>query len=85
MTKTVRYTVVPIIRATLRKHSDGLTLSGIAEHSGVPYRSVHTAMSRMPDAYIDRWVSPKSSFRYQAVWCVVPVPENCPHPRKVQK
>lgn len=71
-----------IIRATLRKHNDGLTLIEIAEQSGSPYRNVHRVINNMADAYIDRWQSPASSCPYQAVWCVVEVPENCPHPTK---
>lgn len=78
----VRNTVVPILRATLRQHKDGLTLKQLAEQSGVTYRSVHTSIQTMPDVYIDRWDSPTGRFRYQAVWCAVEVPENCPHPGK---
>ena len=70
------------IRATLRFNPDGLTLTEIAAQSGVPYRAVHRALPKMPDAYIDRWKAPAGAYPYQAVWCVVPVPDNCPHPKE---
>lgn len=72
----------PRIRTTLRQHPDGLTLTEIAEHSGVPYRAVHRAVPKMPDVYIDRWRAPDGAYPYQAVWCVVEVPDDCPHPVK---
>lgn len=69
------------VRATLRQHSDGLTLTEIAQHSGVEYRKVHRAIAKMPDTYIDRWCEPEGPVRYQAVWCAVVPPPNCPHPK----
>ena len=73
-------TTAEIIRTTLRQHSDGLTLTEIAQHSNSPYRNIHRVIINMPDVYIDRWQLPISSSPYQAVWCIVEVPENCPHP-----
>ena len=70
------------VRSTLRRHSDGLTLTEIAHHSGVEYRKVHRAVNKMPDAYIDRWQRPTGAHPYQAVWCAVVVPAHCPHPKR---
>jgi hypothetical protein len=71
-----------LVRNTLRFNPDGLTLNEIAQVSGVPYRSVHRAVAKMPDVYIDRWRAPTGAYPYQAVWCSVPVPDNCPHPKE---
>jgi hypothetical protein len=71
---------IDAIRTTLRQCDDGLTMTQIAARSGVPYRAVHRAVSKMPDVYIDRWLPPVGTSPYQAVWCAVEVPENCPHP-----
>lgn len=76
----MKLTTADIVRSTLLQHSDGLTLNEIAKHSGSSYRNVHRAIPTMPDAYIDRWLSPGGAHPYQAVWCVVEVPEHCPHP-----
>jgi len=78
----MRLDTAATVRATLRFHPDGLTLLEIAHFAGVPYRAVHRAILKMPDTYIDRWQSPVGKHRYQAVWCVVPVPANCPRPNK---
>ena len=71
-----------LVRSTLRIHSDGLTLNEIAHFAGVPYRYAHRAVAKMPDVYIDRWQPPRGTSPYQAVWCSVPVPDNCPHPKE---
>ena len=70
------------VRRLLRSVSDGLTLNEIAERTGCSYRSVHRAVQGMPDIYIDRWQAPEGAYPYQAVWCVVTPPENCPHPTR---
>jgi hypothetical protein len=79
--KTTMTNNTEIIRATLRQNDDGLTLNQIAVKSGVAYRSVHRMVTKMPDVYIDRWQTPTGAYPYQAVWCVVVVPQNCPHPK----
>ena len=73
-----------LVRNTLRFNPDGLTLNEIARQSGVPYRYVHRAVAKMPDVYIDRWQPPMGTSQYQAVWCAVEVPDNCPHPKENQ-
>lgn len=70
-----------LVRNTLRLHADGLTLNEIAHFAGVPYRYAHRAVTKMPDVYIDRWKPPRGACPHQAVWCAVPVPDNCPHPK----
>ena len=69
------------IRALLRTACDGLTVNEICgelEISGVVARKV---LSKMPDAYIDRWLV-QAAGAPAAVWCVVVPPPNCPRPRK---
>ena len=75
-------TAILVVRATLLKHGDGMTINEIAAASGVPYRSVHRAVHKMEDVYIDRWLAPTGAYPYQAVWCAVVMPQNCPHPRR---
>lgn len=69
----------PVIRGYLRKNTNGATLHEIAERNGLARKSVRNALMGMPDAYIDRWAYPVRG-QYQAVWCVVVPPPNCPHP-----
>lgn len=35
----------------------------------------------MPDVYIDRWIKAKNG-QYSAIYVLVYVPKNCPHPRR---
>ena len=82
MVTNARNKVPMVVRATLRQHTDGMTMTEIANTTGIPYRSIYTAVSSMPDIYIDRWIQPNGAYRYQSVWCVVTPPANCPHPNK---
>lgn len=70
------------IRNILRVHEDGLRATEIASMLGKYRQAVHRCLARMPDAYIDRWEPCNNRHEYAAVWCVVPVPENCPKPKK---
>lgn len=70
------------VRALLRAHEDGLTATDMAAQLGEGPHGIRRALSAMPDVYIDRWVKPARG-PYAAVWCAVPVPENCPRPSKV--
>ena len=73
------------VRALLREHSDGLTVTELSEKTGVHVNSIQRCVKEMPDAYIDRWDT-KSRGRYlSAVWCVVVPPENCPKPNRKPK
>lgn len=73
------------IRATLRSkdHQDGLAISVLAQILGAHEKTVRTALSSMPDAYVDRWSeapTPGSGPSVVQIWCCVEVPENCPRP-----
>jgi hypothetical protein len=71
-----------VIRELLLRHSDGLTTPQIQSLIGKSRNFVHMALRAMPDAYIDRWtISEANRGQFEAVWCVVIPPENCPHPR----
>jgi hypothetical protein len=71
------------IRAMLRSHPDGIRASEI--HAAMPDISKATTimrnLHRMPDAYIDRWyLGQGSRGQFEAVWCAVVTPKDCPHP-----
>lgn len=69
------------IRTLLKKHPMGLTANEI--HENLPFisnaKSVRRTLSYMPDVYIDRWANAKRG-QYQAVYCLVEKPQDCPHP-----
>lgn len=74
------------IRQVLRNHGDGLSVGQILtalreqnEHEN----AIRRAVAVMPDVYIDRWERGMGK-KYRAVYCIVTVPENCPHPLKQQ-
>lgn len=78
---------VPQVRRLLRDFPDGMTAKQLAEHifqNGEKQACVNKSLSSMPDAYIDRYVqaAPSGKSKFAAVWCVVEVPENCPHPEE---
>lgn len=66
----------------LHKHEDGLTINWLAEFLKLSTDSVRGALENMPDAYIDRWTKLPADKTYEAVWCVVVPPPNCPKPEK---
>lgn len=66
------------IRALLRAAPDGMRVKEIAEALTLDPSGVSRHLHRMPDAYIDRWVTSRGA--PVAVWTVVEVPENCPRP-----
>lgn len=75
---------IPAIRALLRDHPEGLTAKEIL--TLLPHISkttvVKSSLSKMPDAYIDRWVLKAGNRgQHEAVWMVVIPPPNCPHPK----
>lgn len=67
------------IRALLKKHHYGLTRQEISEILDIGVANVRKAILGMPDVYVDRWQMGKRK-AYQKVYCVVHVPEDCPHP-----
>ena len=72
----------PKIRGMLREHADGLTAGWLAEFLSLHVASVRKALNGMPDAYIDRWTKAPKGKAYEAIWCVVVPPENCPKPTR---
>jgi hypothetical protein len=71
------------IRKILRT-CDGMTVVSISDLMGVDQSSIRQSLKDMVDAYIDRWVSGARG-SWQAVWCVVDVPEDCPKPERKEK
>lgn len=69
----------PDIRTLLKTNPDGMTVAQIAAVLKALPGSVNKALTHMPDAYVDRWTDPVKG-QYQAVWCVITPPENCPRP-----
>jgi len=72
-----------IVRKVLRASEDGLTVKQIVDLTQIDKDPLSRILQTMPDAYIDRWSGPTRR-QYNAVWCVVVSPENCPHPTKVE-
>ena len=68
------------LRKLLRKHPDGLTTTQVVDLSGFSGSDVRRSLAAMPDTYVDRWVRGKRG-QYMKVWCVIRVPEDCPHPK----
>jgi len=71
------------VRSILRLAQDGMTIREITFAIGTDRPHTSRILKGMPDAYIDRWA--KSVRRYEAVWCVVIPPENCPKPTRKNK
>lgn len=68
------------LRKLLLNHPDGLSTTQAAELSGYDHADARRTLAAMPDAYVDRWVKGKRG-QYMKVWCVIPVPPDCPHPK----
>ncbi len=68
-----------IIRELLLKHPHGLTRQELSDQLSIHISNVKTAIKGMPDVYVDRWQMGGRG-QYQKVYCVVFVPEDCPHP-----
>jgi hypothetical protein len=71
------------LRATLRAHPDGLTARDAGDAVGANRVCAIQALKCMPDVYIDRYMT-RPKLPPTAVWVAVPVPENCPRPRKAK-
>jgi hypothetical protein len=68
------------IRDLLKKHHYGLTRQELSDFLGFHVANVSKAIKGMPDVYVDRWTMGERK-SYKKVYCVVHVPEDCPHPR----
>jgi hypothetical protein len=71
-----------LIRQILRSEEDGCTLAEIANRLDAKKMSIASALERMPDTYIDRWTEAGQQRPYEAIWCIVTPPENCPRPER---
>ena len=67
------------LRAVLLDHPDGLTAREAGEAAGVPRVSAIQALQRMPDVYIDRYMT-RPKLPPTAVWVAVAIPPHCPRP-----
>jgi hypothetical protein len=68
------------LREVLRG-SEGMTVRELMVVVGSPRTTVNNALRGMVDAFVDRWELANSAPPvYRAIWCVVDVPEHCPHP-----
>jgi len=67
----------------LAKFPDGLTINELYCCSNkLTRKTICNALNIFPRwAYIDRWVLIKA--KYEAVWCMVPIPDDCPEPWKI--
>lgn len=71
------------VRMALQKYHDGLTVSELSERIEKESDAVRVALLKMPDAYIDRWISSREHRKqWAAVWCVVVPPKNCSKPKE---
>jgi hypothetical protein len=68
------------IRECLKKHHYGLTRQELSDNLGIHISNIKTAIKGMPDVYVDRWTIGRQG-GYQKVYCVVHVPDDCPHPK----
>ncbi len=70
------------IRRVLRNVGDGMCVPDLADLLNIHPTSIATALTNMPDAYIDRWTPTSNKRNWKAVWCLADVPEDCPRPDK---
>ena len=73
------------LRAILKSHPEGLSTVALSNMTGRNNTNVGRLLHNMPDVYIDRWEKYKfgaHNVGYQAVWCIVTPPDNCPHPTR---
>jgi hypothetical protein len=75
----------PKIRALLREHEDGLSINSIAAALNLEANSVQGALDKMPDVYIDRWQTSRTSRIPFSVWIAVVPPPDCPKPQPEYK
>lgn len=74
------------IRQVLLAHPGGLSVDIIAEMVGMTSRGARGSLMGMPDAYIARWATVIARdgrpVSHRAIWCVVEVPADAPHPTR---
>ena len=69
------------IRELLLSSEDGMTIKQICQRLDREYHNISKLVKTMPDAYIDRYREWQTNC-YEAIWCVVEVPANCPKPER---
>lgn len=69
------------LRSILRRSSQPLPVSVLAERTGERQQAVANALSRMIDAYVASW-SVNLQGKYVREWAVVRTPPNAPKPEK---
>jgi AcrR family transcriptional regulator len=83
--KKMRKSTHATIRAALRKEPDGLSISQVAQVTGLARASVRQALPNMPDVYVDRWEQIAKTKGYEgkswrAIYISVAVPPSTPRP-----
>lgn len=70
------------VRKYLKETPDGARVASIALALRRSERSVRATLQGIPDAYIDRWDNSRREKGYDDIWCLAPVPANCPKPER---
>ena len=76
------------IRDLLRSNPEGMSVQQIYEKipEAADSNSIRKSLKVMPDVYIDRWTLPRRARgQFQAVWCVVIPPPDCPYPERKKR
>jgi len=70
------------VRQILYQHAEGMTSKEIMRLLNMArIDTANRVLTNMPDTYVDRWIMTRGSRgQYQAVWCIVRPPANCPYP-----
>lgn len=74
-------TIAHRLRSILRRSSQPLPVSILAERLGERQQAVSNALSRMPDAYVANW-SVNIQGKYVREWTVTRTPPNAPKPTR---
>lgn len=81
----MRASIRELIVDVMAHYPDGVDATTIGNKLGKERQTIRKALERIHYAYIDRWVkSPRKQGRFIAIWCLVKVPDHCPHPKRVE-
>jgi len=67
------------LRELLKAYPDGVSVTELAEMTGVTPDGARKSLKNMPDTYIARW-EPAANGRMMSVWCVVVPPPDAVNP-----